>query len=122
MGRQRLSATDHLVLKILTPATPSGDVANGQQSPLRAQNGTTATARTPVLPEATPVGVLSALLRRSLFARQLTALDPLLPFLIGPMNGRDAQIPAIRRWFDERVRSTRCCPSRLVRDTEGMST
>jgi hypothetical protein len=64
MGRQRLSARDHLVLKILTPAAPCGDVANGQQSPLRAQNGTTATARTPVLPEATPVGVLCAQLRR----------------------------------------------------------
>jgi hypothetical protein len=35
-------------------------------------------ARTPVLPKATTVGVLSALLRPSLFARRPTALDPLL--------------------------------------------
>ena len=45
-------------------------------SRLRPLRRITAMARTPVLPEATPEGALSALLRRSLFARQWSALDP----------------------------------------------
>jgi hypothetical protein len=44
-------------------------------------------ARIPVLREATPVTALPALIRRSLFARELTEIDPLLPFKIGPVNG-----------------------------------
>src|SRR3984957_8721537 len=44
-------------------------------------------ARIPVLPEATSVTALPALIRRSLFARELTETDPLLPFKIGPVNG-----------------------------------
>jgi hypothetical protein len=47
-------------------------------------------ARTPVLPEANQVGPVSALLRRSLFVRRRTALDPLLPHSTGPMKGREA--------------------------------
>jgi hypothetical protein len=42
------------------------------------------------------VGALSALLRRSLFARQWSALDPLLPFKVGPMNGREARQSGLR--------------------------
>jgi hypothetical protein len=38
-------------------------------------------ARTPVLPYASPVGRLSALLRRSQFAQGPTALDPLQTFV-----------------------------------------
>jgi hypothetical protein len=45
-------------------------------------------ASTPVLREATHEGQLPALLRRSQIARRPTALDPLLPFKIDPMNGR----------------------------------
>ena len=41
--------------------------------------------RTLVLPKATPVSALTALLRRSLLARQLAAVHALLPLKIGPM-------------------------------------
>jgi hypothetical protein len=41
--------------------------------------------RTLVPPKATPVSALTALLRRSLLARQLTAVHALIPFRIGPM-------------------------------------
>jgi hypothetical protein len=41
-------------------------------------------ARTPVVPEAIPVGALSAHLRRS----RSTAIDPKPTFKIGPMNER----------------------------------
>src|ERR1700733_2166860 len=43
--------------------------------------------RIPVLPEATSVTALPALIRRSLFTRELTEIDPLLPFKIGLVNG-----------------------------------
>ena len=48
-------------------------------------------ARTAVVPEAAPVGALSALLRRSSRRSTMTALDPLLPFKIGSMNGREGR-------------------------------
>ena len=44
-----------------------------------------------VLPKITPLGALSALLRRSLLARRSTALDPDLPFENGSVNGRKAR-------------------------------
>ena len=54
-------------------------------------------ARTPVLPEAVPAGTLSALQRPSRYAQQSTgALDPELPFEIGPMNGRKARESGLR--------------------------
>ena len=51
-----------------------------------ARTGMTASARTPVLPEAVPVGPLSALLRRSIFARRLT-LSTRCCLYIGPIKG-----------------------------------
>jgi hypothetical protein len=39
---------------------------------------------------------LSAHLRLSLFVRRPTALDPLLPFKIGPVNGREARESGLR--------------------------
>src|SRR4029077_15450434 len=56
----------------------------------RAHNGMAAMARTPVLPEATLVGALSALLRRSLYAQRWSARDPPLPFHTRRVNGRIA--------------------------------
>ena len=50
----------------------------------RAHNGIAALAPTPVLREATTVGPLSALLRRSRVAKRPTALDPQPTFKIGP--------------------------------------
>ena len=53
-------------------------------------------ARTPVLPEATDVGALSALLRRLLYAQRCSALDPKLPFEVGPTNSRYALESGLR--------------------------
>jgi hypothetical protein len=64
----------------------------------RAHYGMPAMERTLGLPGATPVGAQSAHLRRSLFARQWSALDPLLPFLMRPGTEgmrTEAVIPAI---------------------------
>jgi hypothetical protein len=47
-------------------------------------------AKTPVLPEAVPVGPLSSLLRRSQVAQRATALDPLQTLLtsaVGAIGG-----------------------------------
>jgi hypothetical protein len=48
-------------------------------------------ARTPVLPEATNVGAVCALLRPPLLVLRRTALDPLLPSTIGSVNDREAR-------------------------------
>jgi hypothetical protein len=48
------------------------------------------------LPAAALVGALSALLRRLPFARQWSALDPLLPFKVDAMNGRKARESGLR--------------------------
>jgi hypothetical protein len=63
----------------------------------------TAFARAPVLPEGTSLGALSALLRRSGYAQQLTVLHLLLPVEIGTMNGRRARASALpARWMRRR--------------------
>jgi len=38
--------------------------------------------------------------------KRWSQIDPLLPFLIGPMNGRNAQIAVVPRRLGERAKST----------------
>jgi hypothetical protein len=53
--------------------------------------------RIPVLPETAFVGALIALLRRSLSAWGLTALDPLLPLEISSVNAREGEKAVVGR-------------------------
>jgi hypothetical protein len=69
-------------------------------------------ARTPVLPEATSVGVLSALLRRSQFSQRPIALDPELPFKIDDVNERKAR--ESRPWVKRGSRNLGSFPIRCV--------
>jgi hypothetical protein len=72
---------------------------------------------TPAVPERPLGGQDSAQLRRLLFARQPTALDPLRPVKIGSLNGREAResglwlkawvahgadLPAVTSWPESR--------------------
>jgi hypothetical protein len=69
-------------------------------------NRITAMARIPVVRDTTNLGPLSARSAGSGREQRTRSFDPLLPFKIGPMNGRKARIAAIPRGFDERVNST----------------
>jgi hypothetical protein len=60
-------------------------------------------ARALLLPGATLIGPLSALLTRPVYPQQLTALDPLLPSKIGAVNEREAREGGLRL-------KTRLCP------------
>ena len=78
--------------------TNGGRARGGQENKLIgiagalfARNGMTVLTRTPVLPEATHVGALSALLRQSLYAQRWSARDFLLTFKIGSMNELEAR-------------------------------
>jgi hypothetical protein len=64
----------------------------------------------PLSPSFPPFGqwALSALLRRSLHQPLMTAVDPLLPFEIGRMNGRKAPESGLRPRLPNTGRSTRC--------------
>jgi hypothetical protein len=53
-------------------------------------------ARTAVVPEAVYVGALSALLRPSSARPSTTAVDPKLPFEVGPTNNRYAPESGLR--------------------------
>ena len=86
--------------KVIRPtmrAPPIRSRPNGRNHRLASKrtsrsHGTAALACTPVIPQATPLRALSALLRRSLFARGPTAVDPLLPLptsLVRTVNTRN---------------------------------
>jgi hypothetical protein len=85
-GTRKLAAI--LVADVVGYSRLAGADADRTLSRLRALCRMTAMARTPVLPEATPEGALSAQLRQSLYAQRWSALDPLLPFGADPLNGR----------------------------------
>jgi hypothetical protein len=53
---------------------------------------------------------------------ETVGIDPKQAFPLGPRKGRNAQIPAVPHRLGERVKSTRCRPSRLIPGTEGMRT